>query len=271
MRLLKRFVISVSLSALGLAAAASAWAGDSPVLDRILDRGEIRVGMSGNQPPLNTRSRAGGLIGLEVDLAKQLSSAMGVKLNIVNKPFGELLDALGKGDVDIVMSGVGITAARSAKFSFAGPYMMSGKSILTKSSTLASAAGAEDINQADFSFAALENSTSQEFVEQNLPDGKLVKIKDYDEGVKMVLDGKVDAMVADMPICVLSVLRYPDAGLTTLKRPMTVEPVGIVVPSSDPQLLTLLDNYLEALEGMGYMAELRKVWLQDGSWIAALP
>jgi ABC-type amino acid transport substrate-binding protein len=108
-------------------------------------------------------------------------------------------------------------------------------------------------------------------VEKNLPDGKLVKIKDYDEGVKMVLDGKVDAMVADMPICVLSVLRYPDAGLTTLKRPMTVEPVGIVVPSSDPQLLTLLDNYLEALEGMGYMAELRKVWLQDGSWIAALP
>jgi polar amino acid transport system substrate-binding protein len=271
MRLLKRFVASVSLLALGLAATASAWAGDSPILDGILDRGEIRVGMSGNQPPLNTRSRAGGLIGLEVDLAKQLSSAMGVELKIVNKPFGELLDALGKGDVDIVMSGVGITATRSAKFAFAGPYMMSGKSILTKSSTLAAAADAEDINQSDFSFAALENSTSQEFVEQNLPDGKLVKIKDYDEGVKMVLDGKVDAMVADMPICVLSVLRYPDAGLTTLKRPMTVEPVGIVVPSTDPQLLTLLDNYLEALEGMGYMAELRKVWLQDGSWIAALP
>ena len=164
-----------------------------------------------------------------------------------------------------------ITAARSAKFAFAGPYMMSGKSILTKSGTLAGAKGADDINQPGFSFAALENSTSQEFVELNLPNASLVKIKDYDEGVKMVMDGKVDALVADMPICVLSVMRYPDAGLTTLKRPMTVEPVGIAVPAGDPQLLNLLDNYLDALEGMGYMAELRKVWLQDGSWIAALP
>lgn len=271
MHLMKRLLAMIGVMLLGVMAAASAFAGDAPVLSSILERGEIRVGMSGNQPPLNTRSRTGGLIGLEVDLAKQLSTAMGVDLKIVDKPFGDLLKSLEKGEVDIVMSGVGITAARSAKFAFAGPYMMSGKSILTKSSTLAAATGSDDINQANFSFAALENSTSQDFVEKNLPNGKLVKIKDYDEGVKMVLDGKVDALVADMPICVLSVLRYPDAGLTTLKRPMTVEPVGIAVPASDPQLLTLLDNYLEALEGMGYMGELRKVWLQDGSWIAALP
>jgi polar amino acid transport system substrate-binding protein len=270
MRFMKRLLSAVGALALTVMAVGNAYAG-SPVLDGILERGEIRVGMSGNQPPFNTRSRTGGLIGLEVDLARQLSTAMGVKLKIVDKPFGDLLKTLEKGEVDIVMSGVGITAARSAKFAFAGPYMMSGKSVLTKSSTLAAATDADDINQASFSFAALENSTSQEFVEKNLPNGRLVKIKDYDEGVKKVIDGEVDALVADMPICVLSVLRYPDAGLTTLKKPMTVEPVGIVVPASDPQLLTLLDNYLEALEGMGYMAELRKVWLQDGSWIAALP
>ncbi len=271
MRSMRRFLIAIGTVALTAMAVSTASAGDSPVLDRILKNGEIRVGMSGNQPPLNTRSRTGGLIGLEVDLANQLSSAIGVKLKIVQKPFGELLGTLEKGDVDIVMSGVGITAARTEKFAFAGPYMLSGKSILTKSSTLAGATGSDDINQANFSYAALENSTSEEFVKLNLPEAKLVTIKDYDEGVKMVMDGKVDALVADMPICVLSVMRYPDAGLTTLKRPMTVEPVGIAVSASDPQLLNLLDNYLDALEGMGYMQELRKTWLQDGSWIAALP
>ena len=52
---------------------------------------------------------------------------------------------------------------------------------------------------------------------------------------------------------------------------MTVEPVGIAIPASDPQLLNMLENYLAALEGMGFMGELRKVWMQDGAWIAALP
>ena len=271
MRLMKRLVTLTGIVALTLMSAATAVADSSPVLDRIMTNGEIRVGMSGSQPPFNARSRSGGLIGLEVDLAKQLAAAMGVSLKIVDKPFGDLLASLEKGDVDVVMSGVSITAKRTAKFKFAGPYMMSGKSILTTSDSLAAASGADDINQSSFSFAALENSTSQDFVEKYLGDAKLVKIKDYDEGVTMVIEGKVDAMVADMPICILSVMRYPDAGLATLKRPMTVEPVGVAVPANDPQLLNLIDNYLEALEGMGYMGELRKAWLQDGSWVAALP
>ena len=82
---------------------------------------------------------------------------------------------------------------------------------------------------------------------------------------------KLDGLVADMTICVLSVLRYPDRGLATLNQPMTVEPIGIAVPADDPQLLNLLDNYLDALEEVGYMKELRRVWLSDDAWLAALP
>jgi len=33
-------------------------------LDRILDRGELRVGLSGNQPPLNMKNKSGEIIGL---------------------------------------------------------------------------------------------------------------------------------------------------------------------------------------------------------------
>ena len=57
----------------------------------------MRVGMSANQPPFNAKSRSGQHIGLEVDLARALAGAMGVKLEIVEKPFGQLLPALEKG------------------------------------------------------------------------------------------------------------------------------------------------------------------------------
>jgi polar amino acid transport system substrate-binding protein len=51
----------------------------SPVLDRILSRGELRVGMSGDMPPLNMTTKEDKIIGLDADLAAMAADAMGVK------------------------------------------------------------------------------------------------------------------------------------------------------------------------------------------------
>jgi polar amino acid transport system substrate-binding protein len=263
--------LAVFAGALALAFQAPATAQDATVLNRVLQNGELRVGMSGNQPPFNVRSRGGSLIGIEVDLATVLAAAMGVELNIVTKSFGQLLPALKAGEVDMVLSGVAITAERSQDFLFVGPYMFSGKSILTKSETLAAARESGEINRADVKLAALDNSTSQMFVERMLPESQLTTVDDYDEAVEMLRAGQIDALVADMPICMLSLLRYPNEGLATLSEPFTIEPIGIAVPAGDPHFLNLLENYVEALEGAGLMEQLRKKWLEDGSWIAALP
>jgi polar amino acid transport system substrate-binding protein len=196
---------------------------------------------------------------------------MEVKVELVVRPFPELLPALRAGEVDILMSGLTITAKRTADVSFVGPYTLSGKSILTKSKPLATADEAGDINKATLTVTALQGSTSQTFVEKHLPQVKLVTSQDYDAAVKMVLDDQADALVADMPVCVLSLMRYPQANLVTLNAPLTIEPIGIALPAGDAQFLNLLENYFRTLEGMGVMQQLRQKWLEDGSWVAALP
>jgi polar amino acid transport system substrate-binding protein len=77
------------------------------------------------------------------------------------------------------MSGMAITPKRSLEATFVGPYMLSGKSILTKSRTLAAAREAGDINRAGLKLAALANSTSAEFIELVLPEATLVTVSDY--------------------------------------------------------------------------------------------
>jgi polar amino acid transport system substrate-binding protein len=243
----------------------------SPVLTRIVKNGELRVGMSGDQAPLNVKNKSGEMIGLEVDLATVLATALGVELKIVQKPFPDLLPALKAGQVDMVMSGVTITLERNTRFAFVGPYFVSGKSILTRSTTLSQVDESEDINEKGLTLTALAGSTSQGFVEALAPNAKLVTIQSYQEGVKLVLDGKVDALVADFPICLISVLRHAGSGLATLTVPLTVEPVGIALPSGDPLLVNLVENYLRALEGTGVLERLQEKWLTDGSWLAELP
>jgi ABC-type amino acid transport substrate-binding protein len=268
---LRNLFLGLALGTGLLAASATLDAQESPVLDRIVQSGTLRVGMSASQPPFNVRGRGGQMLGLEVDLANLIAGAMGVELEIVNRPFGELLGAMGDGAVDMVMSGMAITPKRAQTSAFVGPYMLSGKSILTKSTTLAAASNTEDLNTPEIRLAALSNSTSQEFAERYTPNAQLITVSDYDEAVKMLMADAIDALVADMPICLLSLMRFPNDGLATLREPLTIEPIGIALPGNDPMFRGLLDNYLDAFEKTGILEQLRKKWLEDGAWIAALP
>jgi ABC-type amino acid transport substrate-binding protein len=272
-KFMKRLLIlgAVALAVLLGAPADVTAADDAPVLSRIIDSGTFKVGMSGTQPPFSVVSKNGTLIGYEVDLANLLADAMGVKAEFVQKPFGELLTALEKGEVDAIMSGMTMTPKRNLKAAFVGPYIVSGKSILTKSATLATLRDAEEIDRESIKITALKGSTSEKFVQKVLEKTNYIAVDDYDAGVQMVIDDKADALVADFPICALSMMRYPDAGLATLTEPLTIEPIGIALAPGDSLLLNMVTNYLGALEGIGLLEVLEKKWFEDGGWLIQLP
>jgi polar amino acid transport system substrate-binding protein len=244
---------------------------EGKVLKQILKRGELRIGTSGSQPPFTMKAKDGQLMGYEIELAQLLTDAINLKLKFVEKPFSELLPALGKGEVDIIMSGMTITPERNLTFTFVGPYMVSGKSVLAKAKRLSALDEMEEINRPTIKVAALKGSTSQQFVEKLAPDVKLILTDAYEAGVKMVLEDAVDIMVADYPVCVLSILRHPDAGLATLETPLTLEPIGLALPPDAFQLHNLIENYLSALQLTGVLGVLEEKWFQDGSWLIRLP
>ena len=95
-------------------------------LQRIIDFKTLKVGMSADQPPMTALNKQGGVMGYDVDLARALANAMRVQLDIKVIPFGDLLDALEKGEVDMVISNLSITPERTEKAYFVGPYMMAG-------------------------------------------------------------------------------------------------------------------------------------------------
>jgi len=240
-------------------------------LKQILKRGELRIGTSGNQPPFSMKAKNGELMGYEIDMAKMLTDAMKLKLIFVEKSFSELIPAMEKGEIDVIMSGLTITPERNIKFTFVGPYMVSGKSILVKESRMSELDEMGEINRSEVKVAALEGSTSQSFVETVIPKVQLLLTKDYDSAVKMVLDNKADLMVADYPVCVLSILRHPEVDLATLEDPLTLEPIGLALPANAFQLHNLIENFLTALEISGVLEDLETKWFQDGSWLIRLP
>ena len=242
----------------------------SPVLDRIQKRGKLIVGTMGNMPPLNMTSKDGEIFGLEPDLAGLMAKAMNVEAKFVTKPFPELLPALQTGEIDMILSGMTITPERNLKVAFVGPYFISGKAFLTKIKTIATAKEVMEVNNPNTKIVALKSSTSQTFAEEVLDKTTLITTDTYDEAVAMVLQDEVQAMIADYPICVVSVFRYPEDGLLSVVTPLTYEPIGIAIPANDPLLINWTQNMLNRIADSGVLDELKLKWFASGTWLDKL-
>ncbi len=265
-----RVLLCCALALLFVGCAARSAAKPSQGLERIVAKGVIRVGTSGEQPPLTMTARNGNLIGLDIALSRVLAQSMGVDAEFVKLPFGRLLPALESGDVDIVMSGMTINPSRSQRVTFVGPYYTSGKALLTRSEEIAAAGVAAELDSAELRVAALAGSTSEEFARRALGQTDLVFTEQLEEAIAMVIVGEVDLLIADRETCDFAVLRHPDAGLIAPPTTFTIEPMGIAVARDDPRLANLIQNFLTALGDAGALETARAFWFKDPSWVKDL-
>lgn len=236
-------------------------------LKKIAERGELRVGMTATQPPFCMKAKDGSIIGYEVDLADMFASTMGVKLTIVEIPFAGLLDALESGKVDVVMSGMTMTLKRNMKVAFAGPYILSGKSILTKSPALSNTENASDLNEGTMKLVTLKGSTSESYVKSEMPEAEVILAGSYEEAIKALEDGSATIMVADYPICAYTALVQPERGLITINEPLTIEPIGMALPPNDAHFHNMVNNYMNGLMLVGILDLLEEKWFDSGEWV----
>ena len=87
----------------------------------------------------------------------------------------------------------------------------------------------------------------------------------------MVLNDKVNALIGDYPVCVVSLLRYPDRGLTSVISLLTQEPLGIALPGNDPLFVNWMNNFLQNLQSNGILDDLKEYWFDSGHWLKELP
>jgi polar amino acid transport system substrate-binding protein len=266
---MKKRMLMVAVAA-ALITLISGMAVAGPSMDRILKNGQLTVGLSGNQPPLNAKNKDGKIIGMDASLAELIALEMGVKLKMVEIPFAELLPALEAGKVDMVLSGMSMTPRRNLKVAFVGPYYVSGKGVLTKISTITKIQDAEGLDREGIKVTALKDSTSQKMVQDSAPKAAFTPAESYDEAIQMLISDKVDVVIADYPFCALTAFRNKDKGLAAGDVRLTFEPLGIAV-SEDALLINWLENFLMVIEENGALDVLKNHWFNEKIWMEELP
>jgi polar amino acid transport system substrate-binding protein len=95
---------------------------------------DLRVGVAGS-PPFVVTAEGGAVDGLAVELWAQVATRLGLHYRLVPmRSVDGALHALSKGELDVAIGPISITAARSREVSFTQPYFRATLGILTHSS-----------------------------------------------------------------------------------------------------------------------------------------
>jgi polar amino acid transport system substrate-binding protein len=241
-----------------------------PVTERIIKTKSLVLGTPGDFPPFSMSTADGKLIGLDIDLARSLAQGLDVELKVERMEFAKLLPALENGSIDIAMSGITMMPSRNLRFAFIGPYALSGQALLGKKEIIAKLADKEDLGQAKFHMAVLKGTTSEETAKAFTKATRTLT-DTHDQSLILLLDGKVDVILADYPYCKVAEMRFADRDIDLLDEPLTFEPLGIAIAGNDPLLSNLVHNFLVLLEGGGILAKLKDRWFKSNDWMKELP
>ncbi|MFZ1985211.1 MAG: transporter substrate-binding domain-containing protein [Desulfatitalea sp.] len=265
----KIFVMGMALCAIVLWSLSAASA-DTGALDEILKRGTLRVGTEPGYMPFEITNQKGEIIGFDVDMAKQMAKAMGVKLELVSTAWDGIIPALVTNKFDILMSGMTLTQERNLKINFANPYIVIGQTILLRKELVGAVKSYQDLNNPKYKVGSKLGTTGEQATKRMISKAKYISYETEQEGVLEAVNGKIDAFVYDMPYNSAAIAQRGQGKLVHLDKPFTYEPLAWAVRKGDFDFINWLNNFLNQVKNDGTYDEMYKKWFVDDAWMKEL-
>ncbi|MDK6421455.1 transporter substrate-binding domain-containing protein, partial [Aerococcus urinae] len=173
--------------------------------------GVLRVGMEANYAPYNwsQTTDANGAIeisnasgeyanGYDVQIAKQIADALGLKLEIVKMEWDGLPPALQSAKIDAIVAGMSPTPEREKQIDFTDEYYGSDMVVVTlKDGPYANAQSINDFNGAKVT--AQLNTFHVDLLDQMQGIDKQTPMDSFPTMISSLLSNKIDAYISDRP------------------------------------------------------------------------
>lgn len=227
---------------------------------RIQESGVLRVGLDPTFPPFENVDES-GLHGFDIDLANEIAANLGLQTEFVLFGYDGLYDALGTGQVDVLISALVIIPERMRDFAYSEPYFNAGEILIVQESDDAIAEMA-DLNGRSLSVElGTQGHVAATTWQRKLNNLTVLPFNTPEEAITAVSDTTADATLIDAISGRLFLSSTP--GLKRLPDPVTVEPFAIVVRIDDTQLLENLNNSLEKIQASGELESITARWLDQ--------
>lgn len=239
-------------------------------LEKILRIGELRVGFEAGYMPFEMTDKRGNFIGFDIDMAKEMAKAMGVKFVPVNTAWDGIIPALITEKFDIIIGGMTVTQERNLKINFADPYIVVGQTILLNKKHEDTVKSYLDLNDPKYTITSMLGTTGEQAVKRMMPRATYKSFENQTEAAMEVANGRADAFVYDLPMCVVFNAQHGEGRLVLLDEPFTYEPLAWAVRKGDPDFLNWLNNFLRQVKNDGRYDRMYEKWFKSTDWFDEL-
>ncbi len=221
-----------------------------------------KVGVDANFPPW-TWVEKGNYKGFDVDVVKAIAEVEGIDIEIIDMPWSTIVSALGKGRIDVLVSGLSITCERDKMIDYSKPYWSVNQAILVAEDSDLNAITAMSMGH---SVGAQSGTTGYMWVEDHLiandVDVKLKAYEDYILAVEDMTTGRLDAVLADTTTAKNFVKKGRDVKI--IGSVSTGEQYAYAVTEGDPyDLLPKINEGMEKIFESGRWMEIFHEYLAE--------
>jgi polar amino acid transport system substrate-binding protein len=235
-------------------------------VEKILKRGELRVGFESGYVPFEMTDKKGNFIGFDMDFGRRMAKAMGVKFVPVNTSWDGIIPALVTDKFDIIMGGMTITQERNLKINFADPYIVVGQTILLNKKLAGKVKSYKDLNDPKYILTSRMGTTGEQAIKKHIPKATYKGFESEAEAGLEVINGKADALVYDLPFCGFLYGSQGKGKTVFLNNPFTYEPLAWAINKGDPDFLNFLNNFLKQSRGDGFYEKVYNKWIIGSDW-----
>jgi polar amino acid transport system substrate-binding protein len=228
---------------------------DQDTAERPREKNTLLIGTDPNYPPFEfVDSVTGELIGFDIELIQRVCEANGWQCEFARTPFGELMDMVSAGRLDLAISAITITPDRQALVDFSEPYYLTGQTITvpimdTITTTIDDLRGKR---------VGVQSGTVGDRLARSV-DG--VHVFPYDNpasAVAALADGKLDATVDDYPVAREIASSYDSLRMVDIT--LDAEYYGVAVRKGEDSLRQAINSYLAVLLGSPEFDSLHVKW-----------
>lgn len=191
----------------------------------------------------------GEIVGVDVDIAKEIAASMGKELVIKDIAFDSIINEVKTGKADFDAAGISYNEERAKNVDFTINYSTSKQVVIVKNDSGITNIG--DINGKKI--AVQLGSIADTYVSSTYKDASVVRQKKYLAAIEDLNTGKVDCVVMDL-LPAEQILKT-NSGLKILDGALVEDSYGMIVKKGNKELLNNINKVLEKLKNEGKIDE----------------